>query len=136
MSKILSAEDYGFRKVFRVLGNEEDPQWIHVDADGKKTTSPSGHTGDRDEAKEAGVDACMDCKSNWQVEEYVFTGKELSKPVPVLKPDGTPTGEKTLEPKTADELIAEVKGRHEARVAATPRAGSAASIDSAVGVVL
>lgn len=82
--KIISAADYGYRKVVRVLVNPDDPEAIHADG--------SPHTGDpttdRDIARVAAFrtefgreptswEWCEDCRYNWDVREFTFTGTEL-----------------------------------------------------------
>ena len=70
--KIIKAMDYGFRKVIVVCLNPEDPEAVHGDG--------SPHTG----AAPVGTDPslrswewCHDCRYNWQVREYVWTGDKL-----------------------------------------------------------
>ena len=74
MAKIISATDYGNRKVVRVCMNPDDPESVHSDG--------APHNG----APPAGTDPtlkswewCQDCTYNWQVLEFVWTGEELYK---------------------------------------------------------
>lgn len=73
--EILSAIDYPAipRRVVRVVENPDDPQWVHIAANGIRTPSPKGHTGD---TEATGV-VCRECRSNWRVQEFIFTGQEL-----------------------------------------------------------
>jgi hypothetical protein len=92
MSKIIKATDYGYRKVMQVALNPDDPEWVHIvgeqvrDANGigvlaadnstpvliTSATVPDGETGR----------TCHNCRYNWNVREFVWTGDaELKKVV-------------------------------------------------------
>lgn len=130
--KIVSAIDYGFRKVVRVLLNDTDPQWVHEDAAGKRTPAPAGHTGNTDEGKKA----CLDCRNNWD-DSNIFTaqfdGEVLLKQVeisPFIEAiEATDDNEAVpaqpvvfeMQAKTDAEIIAEVLERAEASVPQVPR---------------
>ena len=98
--QILGATDYGFRTVIRVLKNPDDPKWVHpvgeccLDDDGEPTLdvdgepilftspdSPQNHTGDTIEATEPGKVLCRNCRSNWNIGEYLWDGAEQYKSV-------------------------------------------------------
>lgn len=96
--KIISAIDYTFRKVVRVLLNDAEPQWVHEDEEGKRTPAPDGHTGNTDEGKEA----CSECRNNWNVFEALFDGDAFKN-------------------KTDMEIIAETLDMAEASIAQKPR---------------
>lgn len=93
MAKILSATNSGWRKVIKVCTNPDAPQWVHPDG----STAPNTHTGF--EHQVAGdVTLCQDCRYNWKVREFIWTGDtELKKVV-----DGV------LVNKTDDDLANEV----------------------------
>lgn len=69
--KILSAKHYPNiqRTVVRVVENPDDPKWVHPDG----TPAPEGHTGN---TSEEGT-ICEDCRSNWRIQEHLWTGEEL-----------------------------------------------------------
>jgi|TARA_Y100000296_G_scaffold73413_1_gene90889 hypothetical protein len=74
MGKIISAKDYGYRKVIRAVVNPDDSEWVHADG----SDSPSDHTGntaDPDKSKTV----CHDCTRNWVIREFVFEGADLNK---------------------------------------------------------
>ncbi len=108
--RILSAIEYPAipRRVVRVVEKPDDPQWVHVAADGKVTVSPRGHTGDT----EAAGTVCDKCRSNWRVREFTFTREELEVG---LNKWGNPVhdGQDAVSsrPRTWDELYAEVDVR-------------------------
>jgi hypothetical protein len=80
---ILTAKRYPAinRTVVRVVVNPDDARWVHsvLDSDGNPTdattTAPSNHTGDPTD--DPGT-ACSLCHLNWQIEEVVFDGPEMS----------------------------------------------------------
>ncbi len=109
--KIIKATDYGFRKVVRVLLNDQDPQWVHEDAPGIRTPAPAGHTGNTDEGKEA----CSECRNNQNVFEAQFDGDAFKK----LSDPEDP--ESALVDKTDEELIAEALAMAEVSMPQTPR---------------
>lgn len=74
--KILSAKDFGHSKVINVVENPDDPKWVHISSAGERTASPSTHTGD---TAETGKTLCHDCRYNWRVQEYSWTGDGLTK---------------------------------------------------------
>ena len=72
MAKVLEATDYGYRKVIRVVTNPNDPESVHDDG--------SPHTGVPPAGTAPGLRAwewCNDCRYNWNVQEFVWTGDEL-----------------------------------------------------------
>jgi hypothetical protein len=75
--KVLTAKDYGYRKVVRVLINDQDPQWVHDDG-----TPDIGHTGDTADPDQTKV-VCGDCRNNWNVFEAQFDGDALLKEVKI-----------------------------------------------------
>jgi len=75
--KVLTAKDYGYRKVVRVLINDQDPQWIHDDG-----TPDIGHTGDTEDPDQTKT-VCGDCRNNWNVFEAQFDGDALLKEVEI-----------------------------------------------------
>jgi hypothetical protein len=110
VAKIIKATDYGFRKVILVTTNPDDPKWVHEAEDGTRTAAPSGHT--------AGPDVvCEDCRMNWKIQEFVWTGLELSKSAP------TPGNPKRRIDKTDAELVDEIKASLAASVTLEEIAG-------------
>ena len=75
--KVIKATDYGFRKVVRVLINDQDPQWVHDY--GTPDFEHTGDTADPDQTKTV----CLDCRNNWNVFEAQFDGDALLKEVEV-----------------------------------------------------
>ncbi len=72
MAKIISAKDYGPRKVIRVCLNPEDPESVHPDG--------ASHTGATPAGTPPGLgpwEWCHDCRYNWVVREFVWNGEEL-----------------------------------------------------------
>ena len=93
---ILSAKDYGFRKVIRVCMNPDQPESVHVDG--------KAHVGIPTVGTPPGLkpwEWCHDCRYNWDVREFVWTGDEL-------RTHGK-TGK--IRPKTDAELLAEIKSQ-------------------------
>lgn len=70
--KVLTAKDYGYRKVVRVLMNDTDPQWVHPDG-----PSPTNHTGDTEDP-DTTKEVCQECRNNWNVLEFIFQGDTLT----------------------------------------------------------
>lgn len=81
--RVISAMDYGFRKVIRVVVDDSIPQWIHPEDGGQphapglaREVSPGGvpFEGERGALNRslAGGTECYACKQNWIVEEYIF----------------------------------------------------------------
>ena len=75
MPKIIKATDYGFRVVIDICMNPDDPESVHPGPDGK--TKP------HDGVPPTGTDPslrpwqwCLDCRYNWDVREFVWTGEE------------------------------------------------------------
>lgn len=82
--RIISATDYGFRKVIRVVMNDAIPEWVHpIDGGAPHTPQtargpflPDGTPGPLDPTLAAGTE-CHACVFNWDVREYTFTREEL-----------------------------------------------------------
>lgn len=95
--KILTAIDYGFRKVIRVVMDDSIPEWMHPDGSlhtDATARGPSKHVvikadplrgieafegqvpGDLTPGLAPGTE-CHDCRHNWDIREAVFTGREL-----------------------------------------------------------
>ena len=92
--KIIKATDYGYRKVIVVVLNSDEPEAVHGDG--------TAHTG----APPMGTDLslkpwewCHDCRYNWQLREFLWTGDELY----TRRKDGT------RRVKTDAELVSEIK---------------------------
>ena len=94
MVKIISAMDYGYRKLIRVCMNPEQPGSVHEDGT-EHTGSPPAGTDPNLKAWEW----CHDCRYNWQVRELTWTGEEMF----MYRKDGT----RRL--KTNSELLAEIR---------------------------
>ena len=109
--KIIKATDYGFRKAVRVLLNDADPQWVHVDDAGVRTPAPEDHTGNTDDVGE--VDPL--CRNNWNVFEAQFDGEALKK---LSDPDDP---QSVLEDKTDADIIDEALAMAEASMPSSPR---------------
>ena len=96
MAKILTAKDYGYRKVITVVLNPQDPESVHPDG--------SPHTGSPPTGTTPGLrpwEWCHDCRYNWRVQEFVWTGDQLY----------TQTKSGRRRSKTDAELIAEIESR-------------------------
>jgi len=139
--KIISADKYSERTVLRVVFNDDQPEWAHIIGEHLMTdegdfvwdpdnpghhirvtdaTVPAGHTGDSEQAKEAGRTICHNCKSNWEIREYLWDGADRC----YDDADGV------SQLKTDDMLLDELDDRIKAEAAET------ASIDTLVGKVL
>lgn len=87
--KVISAVDYGFRVVVRVVDDPSIPEWVHIvgeprlDDQGRAVirengepsliqtiTVPPGETGE----------TCQNCRYNWDVTEVIFDGSDLYGP--------------------------------------------------------
>lgn len=107
--RILTAIDYGFRKVFRVVLDDSGPEWVHpdgsphTDATGRGPAKPDGTPGDLVLGLAPGTE-CHDCRYGWDVRECVFTGDEL-----VVRWQGGKKKQWRSRAKTNDELLAEVR---------------------------
>ncbi len=86
--KVISAKDYGSRKVIRVCLNPDDPEYVGQDGTTAKADGSSW-------SNEAGA------KYNRDVREYTWTGAEMYKT--------TPKGQHRF--KTDGELLNEIKER-------------------------
>lgn len=73
---ILSAKDYGFRKVVVVVHNPDDPQWIHEDGNPHTSDTAVDVNGDIQNGLAAGTQ-CHACRNNWKTEEVIFEGADL-----------------------------------------------------------
>jgi hypothetical protein len=73
--QILSATDYGTRKVVRIVIDGTKPKW--VEPDGK--TSLASHTGDTADSDPNKTVVCTTCQLNWDIREYQFDGDDLRK---------------------------------------------------------
>jgi len=139
--RILSANKYPERTVLRVVFNDDEPEWAHVigalllsdegdrilDSDNPgdlllvtDATVPAGHTGNSEQAKESGRTLCHNCKSNWEIREYLWDGADRF----YDDADGV------SQSKTDDMLLDELDNRIKAEAA------EKASIDTLVGKVL
>lgn len=111
--RIVSATDYGFRKVFRVVMNDSIPEWIHpIDDDAVHTpdtargpfiTDPLTGVvtaGLLDRSLQAGTE-CHACVFNHDVREFIFTREEFQVE--------DPPGSGTLRNKTDGELVVEIQ---------------------------
>ncbi len=76
--RIQKATDYGFRKVVRVVVNDDEPEWIHPrDRDAAHTADTArGADGELDATLAAGTE-CHACVLNWDIREIVFEGSDL-----------------------------------------------------------
>ncbi len=103
--KMLETQDFGYRRVVRVLTNPEDAHWLHDDG----LPAPADHTGD---TEETGKTLCHDCRDNWRIEEVTFTREELTVN---LNKWGNPVHDSqdgvSTRSRTWDELYQEVDGR-------------------------
>lgn len=122
--RIISATDYGFRKVIKVVMNDAIPEWVHP-IDGGATHTPVTARGpfifdettgikipgSLNPSLQAGVE-CHSCVFNHTIREFIFTGEEL------LVEDLPGSG--TFRHKTNDELVAEIEFRLLARPPAIP----------------
>lgn len=114
--KILSATDYSYRKVIRVVEDDTIPEWVHQDSGGNWTVPHTpGLAVNAAGALERGLAAgtgCHACRYNWKVREFIFTGNELEVS---LNNWGNPVhdgqDEVSLRLKVWDELYAEVDGQ-------------------------
>ena len=102
--KTLSAIDYGYRKVIRVVLNPNDPESVHADGTAHQGAAPAAtvtafkaQNGRTPRAWEW----CHECRYNWQEIEFIWDGDEMYHHAP----DGT----RTL--KTDDQLVAEIQLR-------------------------
>lgn len=108
--RILSATDYGFRKVIRVVMNDAIPEWIHpIDAGAAHSPGnargpflPDGSPGPLDPSLAAGTE-CHACVFNHDVQEFTFTREELQIEDP---PDSG-----VFRNKTDTELVVEIQLR-------------------------
>lgn len=109
-SRIVSATDYGFRKVLRVVMNDAVPEWVHpIDAGAAHVPTnargpflPDGTPGPLDPSLQAGTE-CHACVFNHDVREFIFTGEELQ--------IEDPPGSGTFRNKTDAELVVEIQLR-------------------------
>ncbi len=124
--RIVSATDYGFRKVIRVVMDDAIPEWVHPSDAGAPHTPATargpgpdrGTRGPLDPSLDAGTE-CHSCVFNHDMREFIFTGEELQvedPPVedpPVEDPPGMgdfrPSG--TFRNKTHAELVVEIQLR-------------------------
>ena len=129
--KILSATDYSYRKVIRVVEDDTIPEWVHQDSAGNWTVPHTpGLAVNAAGALERGLAAgtgCHACRYNWKVTEHVVTDAKLEVG---LNKWGNPAHDGqdvlTTRSRTWDELYAEVDqqlGRH-ADFGAAPRQAS------------
>ena len=96
MAKIITATGYGYRKVIRVCSIRLSQNPYTPTAHLIRETRPIGTS--------PGLrpwEWCHDCRYNWQVQEFLWTGAE---PL-YYKEDGT------RRPKTNTELLKEIKAR-------------------------
>lgn len=113
--RILSATDYGFRKVIRVVMDDALPEWVHpidgglahtsLTARGPAIVDPvTGETapGPLDSSLQAGTQ-CHACRFNHDVREFTFTREEL-------EIEDSP-GSGTFRPKTNNELVTQIQLR-------------------------
>jgi len=84
MAKVIFAKDYGNRVVVRVTTNPDDLEWVHVvgepvmDATGQPTAKKVAKA-TPDHAKSETGETCHNCRYNWNVREFVWTGDQLLK---------------------------------------------------------
>lgn len=106
--RIISAKDYGFRKVFKVAANPDHPQWVHEHTAGEGiarrglgtfAAAPPQHTGDTAEAATMGVEPCHECRYNWRTYQRIYRGDD---------------------PRTSDELSTELQAYVEEQEAPVP----------------
>lgn len=77
--RILSAMDYGYRKVIKVVWDDSIPQWIHPLDNGdphepgnaRGPDLPDGTRGVLDRDLVAGTE-CHACQQNWVIEDFNF----------------------------------------------------------------
>ena len=102
--RILSATDYGFRKVFRVLMDDALPEWVHPIDGGAAHTAATARdaNGALDPSLRPGTE-CHSCVFNRDVREYTFTREELQIEAP---PDSG-----VFRNKTDAELVVEIQLR-------------------------
>ena len=74
MPTIISAVDYGFRKVIQACLNPDQPESIHPDGSPHTGTPPLGT-----DPTLKPWEWCQDCRYNWEVQEFIWTGEELYK---------------------------------------------------------
>ena len=86
MPTIISAKDYGYRKVIRVCLNPDAPQYVHTDHSPHPARNVNGCQRD-------------DCHYNWTIRGFVWTQDEMY--------TESPTGKQRL--KTNDQLLKEIK---------------------------
>lgn len=122
--RVISATDYGFRKVIRLLMDDLIPEWVHPGDDGAPHTPATARgafvrdlitglvtPGPVDPSLEAGTE-CHACVFNHDVREFIFTGEELQ----VEEPPGSGT----FRNKTDVELVTEIQIRLLPAPAPTP----------------
>lgn len=91
------ATDLGPRRIIRVVMNPDDPEAVHQD--GKP------HTGEPPPGTSPALRSwewCHDCRYNWDVTEFIWTGDDLY----TRNKDGT-----RGRPKTNSQLLAEMRRR-------------------------
>ena len=94
--QIISAKDYGYRKVIRVCMDPDAPESVHDDG--------NAHTGNPPPGTAPGLkpwEWCHDCRYNWDGREFLWTDAEL-----YITPGG---GSRRL--KTNQELLDEITFR-------------------------
>lgn len=95
------------RTVVVIAENPTEPQWAHG-----STPAPPNHTGDTQEPDKTRTVLCKECRLNWRLHEFTWTGAELNMPLNShgnpAKPGQAVTGTR---PKTWDELYAEMDER-------------------------
>ena len=114
MPTIIAATDYGYRKVVRVCLNPQDPESVHADG--------SPHTGKAPDGTDPSLkpwEWCSDCRYNWRVQEFIWTGEELY----------TTSGSGKRRAKTNAELIKEMEAKRYT-------AGAPAEITRLAGITL
>ena len=108
MPKIISASSYGFRTAIKVVMNPDDPEAVHEDGTPHSGQPPTGT-----DPNLRSWEWCHDCRYNWQVREFVWTGDELY----TRQEDGSRVV------KTNDELVAEIESRLQPAPAASEISG-------------
>lgn len=117
--RIVSATDYGSRKVIRVVMDDAIPEWVHpidngaphLPANARGPFLPDGTPGPLDPSLQAGTE-CHACVFNQDVREYIFTREELQVEDP---PDSG-----IFRNKTDAELVVEIQLRLIPAPPATP----------------
>lgn len=110
VKRIVSAIDYGFRKVIRVVMDDAIPEWVHpidggaahVPTNARGPFLPDGTPGPLDPSLQAGTE-CHACVFNHDVREFIFTGEEIQ--------IEDPAGSGVFRNKTDSELVIEIQFR-------------------------